>query len=143
MAHRADKTQEIVRLLESSAASRAVLGHQFAVLKRRLDAPAKVLRAVRSHPFRWVGGAALAGLSLPWLFRRKASAPAPAPARRVLRASAWLWPILFTAAKPALKAWATGQLQTFLSARLAHPPKTVQHPPADAPDTLRRSALIR
>lgn len=141
MAHRADKTQEIARLLESSAASRAVLGRQFAALQRRLDAPAKALRAVRSHPFRWVGGAALAGLSLPWLFRRKPSAPAPA--RRLRRASVWLWPILFTAAKPALKAWAAGQLQTFLAARLAHPPKTVQHPPADAPDRLRRSALIR
>jgi hypothetical protein len=47
------------------------------------------------------------------------------------------------AAKPALKSWITGQLQTFLADRLAHPPKTFQHPPADDPTDRHRSAPIR
>lgn len=139
MAQHPDKTREIARLLEQSAASRVRLSRELGLLKRRLDAPARALRAVRSHPLRWLGGTLAAGVSLAWLFRRKAQAPI----RPVRLAGAWLWPLLFSAVQPALKALLFRKVQGFLTERLAQSEKTLQHLPADSSDGVRRPAIFR
>ena len=132
------QTPELARLVELSAASRVRLGREVAVLRQRLDAPAKVVRCVRTYPLRWVGGALATGIASVWLLRRKPAAPA----RKAKSPGGLFLSLAMAAAKPALKAWAVRQLKHLLTeqlSRLSNPNKPATgNPPADSGFYLRR-----
>lgn len=125
--------QEIADLLERSAASRVRLGREVAAVRQRLDAPAKVLRSVREHPLRWVGGAAATGLATALLFRRK-----PGPARKPRTPGRLLLSLAVAAAKPALKAWLTRQFKDLLLTQLNRLSQSVAAPQPAAPGVTNR-----
>jgi hypothetical protein len=109
------KSPEVTRLIELSAASRARLGREVAVLRQRLDAPAKVIRSVRTYPLRWVGGTLATGITSVWLLRRKPAATV----RKARSPGGLMLSLAIAAAKPALKAWAIRQLKHTLTEQLA------------------------
>lgn len=122
------KTAELTRLVELSAASRTRLGREVAVLRQRLDAPAKVIRSIRTYPLRWVGGALATGVASVWLLRRKPTAPA----RKPKSPGGLFLSLAMAAAKPALKAWAVRQLKHLLTEQLSR----LSNPNKPAPDNL-------
>ncbi|MBN8459982.1 MAG: hypothetical protein J0M04_19315 [Verrucomicrobia bacterium] len=129
-------TPEIARLIEASDASRARLGREVAVLRQRLDAPAKVVRSVRAFPLRWVGGALATGVASVWLLRRK---PAPTARRKSKGPAGLLLSLAIAAAKPALKSWATKQAKRLLIEQLSRVSKpTPDNLPADSGFQIRR-----
>jgi hypothetical protein len=86
------------------AASRASLGSDLAVIRRRLDVPARVKDSILSKPLLWFGGSLGAGLLASMLLRR------PRPQARESKPSRSLWKIAlggaFALARPALQSWA-------------------------------------
>jgi hypothetical protein len=138
MVEKTGQSPELARLVELSAASRARLGREVAVLRQRLDAPAKVVRSVRSHPLLWVGGALATGVASVWLLRRRPAAPA----RKPKSPGGLVVSLAMAAAKPAIKAWAIRQLKHLLTeqlARLSNPHKpAADNLPADPGFHLRR-----
>ena len=123
MAHLTDHPPEVARLLAQAEASRARLGRGVALARERLDLPTQVVRSLREHPLRWVGGAAATGLAATLLLR---AIPGPR-ARKPKRFGGIILGLAVAAAKPALKAWLLRQAQTRLEAliatRLHHPPR--------------------
>ena len=129
-------TPEIARLIEASDTSRARLGREVSVLRQRLDAPAKVIRSIRSYPLRWVGGALATGVASVWLLRRK---PAPAARRKPKGPGGLLLSLAIAAAKPAFKSWATKQAKRLLAEQLSRLSKTTPgNLPADSGFQFRR-----
>jgi hypothetical protein len=123
MAHLTDHPPEVARLLAQAQAARARLGRGVAQARQRLDVPAKIVRSLREHPLRWVGGVAATGLAATLLLR---ALPGPR-ARKPKRCGGVLFSLALAAAKPALKAWLAHQAKTRLEAliadRLHYPPR--------------------
>ena len=113
MAQYPQNSPEIQRLIRLSEASRVCLSHHAAVLRQRLDVPARIRHSFASHPVKWLGSSLALGLAATLLLRRKA---APPRKRRGWRGA--LWALGLSTARPILKAWLTGQLQQFLLAQL-------------------------
>ncbi|MCW1924662.1 hypothetical protein OKA05_19005 [Luteolibacter arcticus] len=99
-------------LIARIAASRTTVGHEFAVLRHRLDVPARVKDSVMSKPLAWFGGSLGAGLLASFLFKGRKSSSEPVP-EKVVRRSLWSLAIggAFTLARPALQTWAMNELR--------------------------------
>ncbi|MEK7952493.1 hypothetical protein [Luteolibacter soli] len=97
-------------LIARLAASRSDLGRDVAILRHRLDVPARVKESVMSKPLAWFGGSLGAGLVASFLLRGRKSAPKQ---EKVVRRSLWGLALsgAFTLARPALQTWATNELQ--------------------------------
>ena len=104
---------ELARLIQSGEVARACLGRELATVRQCLSAPAAAVQSLRSHPFRWLGGALGTGFAATLLFRRK-----PQPARKARGFRGLLLGVVATAARPVVKTWLTAQLKQFLAARL-------------------------
>ena len=63
------------QLLDQLTASRVSLQRDAATVRAEWDFQQKAVRAVRSHPVKWLGGAALSG----YLFAKLRGRPAPPP----------------------------------------------------------------
>lgn len=127
---------ELERLIRLTEESRARITVDLAVLRRRLDVPARARRSLRAHPSRWVGGSLVAGLVASFLFRRKKvvvwAGDAPPPVKRRLRKARGLLGTLFAMASPLLvnfaKGWIRGQIRQFLATRALPPVISRAHP---------------
>jgi len=106
MASESEKQALIARL----AASRADLGRDVAIVRHRLDVPARVKQSVMSKPLAWFGGSLGAGLVASFLLKGRKSPPKQ---EKVVRRSLWSLALggLFTLARPALQTWATNELR--------------------------------
>jgi hypothetical protein len=107
MASESERQALITRL----SASRADLGRDVAVLRRRLDVPARVKESVMSKPLTWFGGSLGAGLVASFLLKGRKSSPPKQ--EQVVRRSLWSLALggIFTLARPALQTWATNELK--------------------------------
>lgn len=103
------KTEELVARL---AASRSALGQDLAVLRHRLDVPARVKESVMSKPLAWFGGSLGAGLVASFLLK-KGRKPRVAKPEKVVRRSLWSLALggAFTLVRPALQTWAMSELR--------------------------------
>lgn len=97
-------------LINRIAASRGAVGRDVAILRHRLDVPARMKESVMSKPLAWFGGSLGAGLVASFLFRGRKPKP---QAEKVVRRSLWSLALggAFTLARPALQAWATNELR--------------------------------
>jgi len=97
-------------LIARLSASRANLGRDVAILRHRLDVPARVKESVMSKPLAWFGGSLGAGLVASFLLKGRKSPPKQ---EQVVRRSLWSLALggLFTLARPALQTWATNELR--------------------------------
>lgn len=96
-------------LIERIEASRASLGGNLLVLRRRLDVPARVKDSIASKPMAWFGGSLGVGLLASLLFKRPRATVRPERPRR-----GWMGLMLggaMTLARPALQSWALRELQ--------------------------------
>ena len=102
------KAEELVARL---SASRTALGQDLAVLRHRLDVPARVKESVMSKPLAWFGGSLGAGLVASFLL--KGRKPKPPKTEKVVRRSLWSLALggAFTLARPALQTWAMSELR--------------------------------
>ena len=122
---------EIQRLICLSEASRVRLSHQAAVMRQRLDVPARITHSLRSHPAKWLGGSLALGLTTTLLMRRSPKAPRP---RRGWRGT--LFALALSAGRPIIKTWLAGQLKQFLVMQLR--PNSLWRTLANPPGTARR-----
>lgn len=101
---------ETQALIARIAASRATVGHELVVLRRRLDVPARMKKSVRSKPLAWFGGSLGAGLVASFLFKGRRSEPTQ---EKVVRRSLWSLALggAFTLARPALQTLAMNELR--------------------------------
>jgi hypothetical protein len=106
----AESERQTEALIGRLAASRNALGHDLAILRHRLDVPARVKESVMSKPIAWFGGSLGAGLVASFLLKGRKSKPKP---EKVMRRSLWSLALggAFTLARPALQAWATNELR--------------------------------
>jgi hypothetical protein len=107
----AEPERQTEALIARLAASRTALGHDLAVLRHRLDVPARVKESVMSKPLAWFGGSLGAGLVASFLLKGRKSRP-PRP-EKVVRRSLWSLALggVFTLARPALQTWAMNELR--------------------------------
>ncbi|MCW1887821.1 hypothetical protein OKA04_23990 [Luteolibacter flavescens] len=86
------------------------MARDIAVLRRRLDVPARMKESVTTKPLAWFGGSLGAGLVASFLFRGRKAKPQP---EQVVRRSLWSLALggVFTLARPALQAWASNELR--------------------------------
>ena len=106
----AESERQTEALIARIAASRRSVGQDVAVLRRRLDVPARVKESVMSKPLAWFGGSLGAGLVASFLLKGRKSKPKP---EKVVRRSLWSLALggAFTLARPALQTWATNELR--------------------------------
>lgn len=106
----AESERETEALIRRLAASRTALGHDLAILRHRLDVPARVKESVMSKPLAWFGGSLGAGLVASFLLKGRKSKPKP---EKVVRRSLWSLALggAFTLARPALQTWAMSELR--------------------------------
>ena len=117
---------EITALIRRAEIARSKLGRDVTSLRDKLDAPARVCKSFRHHPFAWLTGTAASGLLLTRLvFRRRPKKisrflPLPGLTGRALA-------LLISAATPALKIWLIATLKQYLSRRANsyHPPTSI------------------
>jgi hypothetical protein len=105
------ESPEILKLVRLAEQSRALLGEEAALLRRKLDVPARVRDSLRHHPGQWVFGSMATGLAASFLFRR--SPAAPTAKRRGIPAT--LLGLTLTAARPLAKVWLADQVKRWLS----------------------------
>jgi len=117
-------------LIRLSAASRIRLSQEAAIIRRRLDAPMRVVQSLRDHPVRWVGGTLVTGLAATLLFRRKTAAPKP---KRGLPAA--LFSLVLASVRPIIKTWLGVQLEQYIVSQLRA--AAVSRPPANGRDTAK------
>jgi alpha-beta hydrolase superfamily lysophospholipase len=106
----AEPERQAEALIARLAASRSAVGHDLAVLRHRLDVPARVKESVMAKPLAWFGGSLGAGLIASFLLKGRKSRPKP---EKVVRRSLWSLALggAFTLARPALQTWAMSELR--------------------------------
>ena len=106
----AESERQTEALIARLAASRRAVGQDLAVLRHRLDVPARVKESVMSKPLAWFGGSLGAGLLASFLLKGRKSKPKP---EKVVRRSLWSLALggAFTLARPALQTWAMNELR--------------------------------
>jgi hypothetical protein len=123
--HRKENIATIQRLTRASSEARGVIARDVTILRHRLDAPARLKRAVKSNPLPWLGASAVLGLITSRIFRRKRKAT-PAPVQRELQAATkggfliTLFGLAFTTLRPLLQRWATQRLHAYLEDRVRY-----------------------
>lgn len=97
-------------LIARIAASRAAVGRDLALLKHRMDVPARVKESVLSKPIAWFGGSLGVGLVASLLLKGRKSRPKP---EKIVRRSLWSLALggAFTLMRPALQSWALHELR--------------------------------
>ncbi|MFD0895851.1 hypothetical protein KBB96_07880 [Luteolibacter ambystomatis] len=109
---------EIEALLKRSETARRRLAYDLAVLKHRVDVPARVKESLQTHPTGWLGGSLVTGLIASLALRRRK--PKKTTEEKVRKAG--LAGLLLTAggalARPVVKSLVTGYLQRTLAGRL-------------------------
>ncbi len=110
MARHSEEEKRIGELIRQAAAARSRLATQAVKLRRNLDVPARLRSSLGGHPGRWMAGSLVSGMAASLLLRRKPK-HAPAKSKGLLLA---LLAMLFSAAKPLLKAWLAGRLKDLL-----------------------------
>ncbi|HSP43026.1 MAG TPA: hypothetical protein VLO11_09155 [Luteolibacter sp.] len=110
MARNPEEEKRIGELIRQAAAARSHLAEKAVKLRRNLDVPSRLRSALGGHPGRWMAGSLVSGMAASLLMRRK---PKHAPARSKGLLFAIL-AMLFSAAKPLLKAWLAGRLKELL-----------------------------
>jgi hypothetical protein len=98
-------------LIDRIATSRGSVARDLAVLRYRLDVPARMKDSVMSKPLAWFGGSLGAGLVASLLLKgRRRRAPKP---EKVVSRSLWSLALggAFTLARPALQSWAMNELR--------------------------------
>jgi hypothetical protein len=116
-------------LISLGETARSTLSHEAAVLKHRLDVPARLKDSLKSHPTGWLVGSVASGLAASFLFRRR-------PAREEKEKKSKSLPLAvlgltLTAVRPFAKVWLTDQVKNYLSRQLTarHPlHKPISHP---------------
>jgi hypothetical protein len=98
-------------LIARIAASRAAVGRDVAMLRHRMDVPARVKDSVMSKPLAWFGGSLGVGLVASLLLKGRHARPRPEKA--AVRRSLWSLALggAFTLARPALQSWAMNELR--------------------------------
>jgi hypothetical protein len=98
-------------LIARLAASRGSVARDLAVLRHRLDVPARVKDSVMSKPLAWFGGSLGAGLLASFLLKGRRRRPPKS--ETVVRRSLWSLALggAFTLARPALQTWAMNELR--------------------------------
>jgi len=106
----AESERQTEALIARLAASRADLGRDVAVLRHRLDVPARVKESVMSKPLAWFGGSLGVGLLASFLLKGRKSPP---KSEKMVRRSLWSLALggAFTLARPALQTWAMNELR--------------------------------
>ncbi|RYD23815.1 MAG: hypothetical protein EOP88_02650 [Verrucomicrobiaceae bacterium] len=109
-------SEEIRRLIALGEAARSSLSHEAAVLKHRLDVPARLKDSLKSHPTGWLFGSVASGLAASLLFRRR-------PVRQEKEKKSKSLPLALlgltlTAVRPFAKVWLTDQVKNYLSRQL-------------------------
>jgi hypothetical protein len=110
-------SEQIQRLIQTSATARSVLGSEIRTFKYKMDVPSRMKDSLRSHPTSWLGGSVVAGLATSLLFRRKPIKEKLPDKKKTLLGV--LFTLVFAALRPFLKAWLTGQLKHYISAKFA------------------------
>lgn len=116
---------EIEALIARSEVARQSLAVHYHSLRHQIDLPARISENIRSHRTLWFVGAAVAGLFVSSLFRKKA--PAPLPVRTSTARKGLLGLALTSAialAKPAIKTWLLSEVQKRLIPRVRPRQKT-------------------
>lgn len=114
---------EIQRLIQLSAASRALLDTEASALRQRFDVPSRIRHSLQEKPTTWLFGSLASGLAASLMFRRK---PPVATKRRGIPAV--LFGLTLTAARPLAKVWLANQLKQWASGATAFPPDALQQP---------------
>lgn len=106
----AEPERQAEALIARLAASRRAVGHDLAVLRHRLDVPARIKESVMSKPLAWFGGSLGAGLVASFLLKGRKSRP---KREKVVRRSLWSLALggAFTLVRPALQTWAMNELR--------------------------------
>lgn len=110
-------SEQIQRLVRESDTARGVIGSEIRNLKYKLDVPSRLKDSLRSHPSGWVGGSVVAGLAASLLFRKKSK---PLPVKEEVKKKTLMGFFLtlgIAALRPLVKAWLTGQLKHYISAK--------------------------
>ena len=116
MAQELSDEQEIQNLIRQAQASRICLTGEVAVLKAKLDIPARLKKSLRIHPKGWLVGSLTTGFLGSLLFRRgRPSSIARVPKKSGLFLS--LLGLALTAARPLAKVWLKDQLKIYLTAQ--------------------------
>ena len=106
----AEPERQAEALIARLAASRRAVGHDLAVLRHRLNVPARIKESVMSKPLAWFGGSLGAGLVASFLLKGRKSRP---KREKVVRRSLWSLALggAFTLVRPALQTWAMNELR--------------------------------
>ena len=106
----AEPERQAEALIARLAASRRAVGHDLAVLRHRLDVPARIKESVMSKPLAWFGGSLGAGLVASSMLKGRKSRP---KREKVVRRSLWSLALggAFTLVRPALQTWAMNELR--------------------------------
>jgi hypothetical protein len=110
MARNPEEEKRIGELILQAAAARARLSGHAVKLRRTLDVPTRLRDSLGGHPGRWMAGSLVSGMAASLLLRRKPK-HAPVKSKSLLLA---ILTMIFTAAKPLLKAWLAGRLKELL-----------------------------
>jgi len=110
---------EVEALLRRSETARRRLAYDLAMLKHRVDVPARVKESLQTHPTGWLGGSLVTGLIASLALRRRK--PKKTTTEEKVR-KAGLTGLLLTAGgalvRPMVKSLVTGYLQKALAGRL-------------------------
>ncbi len=110
MDQKSPEISQIQCLIDRSAAARSCLGREVAVLRQRLDIPARLCGSVKDHPSAWLLGSLTSGFAARFLLRRKPATPSK---HRSIPAT--LVGLSLNAARPLIKIWLADQLKLWLA----------------------------
>lgn len=102
-------TRKIRELLRQAEAARSVIHTDVALLKHRLDVPARIRESLSQRPGTWLFGSLGAGLLASIALRGRA----PRAERKAKGWKSVVFGLAMTAARPLLKTYLTGQLDRF------------------------------
>lgn len=127
------QNQEIQRLIRLGETARASLQSETAELRQRLDVPARIRGAIKTHPTGWLLGALGTGLTLSRLLFRPRRTPQSMPSAEAVKKRKSLPMLLFgltlTAIRPFAKVWLADQVKRYLAAQAGIPSGRQPHSP--------------
>lgn len=120
MDRKLSKTEQKERLIRLSAASRSCLEGEAALLKQKLDVPARVRSSLKTHPTGWLLGSLAAGLAASLVFRRKRVVVEKVEKKRHSFPLTLLG-LTLTAVRPLAKVWLTDQVKHYMTGQRVRP----------------------